>query len=636
MEGREQPVQDKEMATRPKEPRARGRSPHNSGQLGNGETLPLKRDLENPGNYTSEVDNRCDGPSSGRNSQQKEPRGRGRSPHNSGLSGNGETLPVKRDLEKPGNYTSFEVDNRCDGHSSGRKSQQKEPKSKKNPTDGPIERNHQRLQDTSAKEGEDKGKSPEHKDKIAQLTANVRYLPVGLHSATTTEKKLSKSKSMDLETNNRAEDQSSINKKKIDKQQKVRHVKCKSLDDTQENGQPQTKVASEKKVCSKTTKEEDIKTVSSRAPRRLKDVIDRKLKLKMEEISNATQKVNAIVNTVLKSDQFSYDPLFKNTEKLTTGSYYERVKISKPNEFDIMLKVQPPTLKTIHMENLDGKGPFYTLSFKGRMPQDMLKYLDSEGNILARKIVKEFIDLIKDVIAKTGMKGVSVQRKDPGSPAVTLIIKHEPQGISVDLVLALTINSWPEETTGGMNIDDWLGTKVKQEYKKSYINMVPKQAMIGNEEVNKDTWRISFSHIEKKMLNNHGNGKTCCETGGSKKEMCCRKQCLKLLKHLLELLKKNGKPRKMDNFCSYHAKTALLHQCALHPKDEDWKLEDLEFCFDRYVSFFQECLSRQILYNFFIPSHNLFDKEFVKKSNCDYLCKQIEEQKCNNYPIFYD
>ncbi|XP_075125639.1 cyclic GMP-AMP synthase [Leptodactylus fuscus] len=565
--------------------------------------------------------------------RQKQPRGRGRSAHNSGQSVNGETLPGKGDLKKPGKHTSSEVDTKCNGHSSERKSQQKEPKSKKNPTDGTIERHHQRLQDTSAKKGEDKGKSPEHKDKIAQLTANVRYLPVGLHSTTTTEKKppkkLSKSKTMDLEANNRAEDQSSITKKKVDKQQNVRHVKCKANDDTQENGQPQTKMALEKKVRRKTTKEEDVKPVNSRAPRRLKDVLDRKLKLKMEEISSAAQKVNAIVNTVLKSDQFSDDPFFKDIKKLPTGSYYERVKISKPNEFDIMLEICLPSYNSIILTNFDGKGPFYTLAFKDRMPQDMQNYLDSNGNISAIITVNKFRPLIKKVIDKKGMKGVSVQRKDPGSPAVTLIIEHKPQAISVDLVLALKIRSrWPEETNDGMDIDEWLGLKVKQEFKKSNFYMVPKKANKTN-----DTWRISFSHIEKKILKNHGHGKTCCEK--SKREMCCRKQCLKLLKHLLELLKKNGNQREMEKFCSYHAKTALLHHCALRPKDEDWKLENLESCFLEYVSFFQICLKKYKLYNFFIPSHNLFSKDVIDKSNCDYLYKEIEKQK-PDFPLFYD
>lgn len=34
-----------------------------------------------------------------------------------------------------------------------------------------------------------------------------------------------------------------------------------------------------------------------------------------------------------------------------------------------------------------------------------------------------------------------------------------------------------------------------------------------------ESWRISFSHIEKKIITSHGNKKTCCESNATK---CCR------------------------------------------------------------------------------------------------------------------
>ncbi|XP_044145623.1 cyclic GMP-AMP synthase [Bufo gargarizans] len=591
----------------------------------------------------------------------KEPRGRGRSAPNPVQSENTLASTVKKRSEKPGKHTSSQGDDRCDGLSSCRKiSQKKSPgvqKSNSNPADENNDMKTSRkqsLKDTSANKEKDKGTSSGSNDKIAQLTSNVRYLPDGLHCATEKKpsRKLNTSKSLDQETN-RAEDKSPAFKM-IDKPQKL-NSKYKSSDEICEI-ERQVEVASEKKVCGKTDKAEklkisnlknehvaepkerdvNVKTVNSRT-RRLKDVVDEKLRLKMDHISNAAQSVNKIVDVILKSEQFRKDSLFKDIKKMSTGSYYEHVKISKPNEFDIMLMISQQPYNTIKITNLDNEGPFYTLAYKERKPQAMTEYLDSEGNISARKIVGEFRALIKQIIGKSGMEEVSLQRKDPGSPAVTLIIKNELQDISVDLVLALKIPSrWPEQTNSGMNIDNWLGTKVKREYIKNHFYMVPKQAMVGNRIINADTWRISFSEIEKRILANHGNVKTCCESGGSKREMCCRKQCLKLLKHLLELLKNNGNQRKMDQFCSYHAKTALLHHCSLCPKDEDWKLEDLESCFNRYVEFFQDCLKKYTLCNFFIPSHNLFSAQSVDKSSCDYLFKELEKQKSNNYPIFYE
>ncbi|XP_073531664.1 cyclic GMP-AMP synthase-like [Phyllobates terribilis] len=552
----------------------------------------------------------------------KELRSRGGSARSSAQSGNAAKMK--------------KVDMRGDGPSGGRKTPQEE-RSKNYPTEEnnhPTIKSTRKQRDTQAKKDKDKETSPGGNNMTAQLTVKYGY-----------------NRYSEI-THDRAKDKSSIIKQ-LDRPQQLRYAKCKSLDEICENGQPQEKMASGKKVCDKRSKEEqnnnstldkgntepkgcDLKTASSRTPRRMKDLLNGKLRLKMEDISKAAEKVNKVVNTILKSKEFQSDPLFKGIEKLSTGSYYEHVKISKPNEFDIMLEISVPSYNTILLTNFDKTGPFYTLAFKGRSPSSMEEYIE-EGNISASKIMKKFRDLIKQIIAKPGMKDVTLQRKDPGSPAVTISIINESQDISLDLVIALKIiNRWPEETKGGMNIDDWLGMKVKQEYRKSNFYMVPKRAMNGNKTLNADTWRISFSNIEKDVLSNHGNGKTCCETGGSKKEMCCRKQCLKLLKYLLELFKEKGKQRKMDQFCSYHAKTALLHICAQNPKDDDWKLEDLESCFNRYVSFFQDCLRNYKLDNFFLPSHNLFSAESVDKSNCDYLYREIEKQQTNNYPIFND
>ncbi|KAM4042995.1 cyclic GMP-AMP synthase-like [Anomaloglossus baeobatrachus] len=574
----------------------------------------------------------------------KEPRGRGGTARSSVQSGNAASSKMKRS-EK---YTSSEEDKRGDGHSGGRKTPQnslKEEKSKNYATDecNPTTKKSTRKQrDTPAKKDKDNRTSPGGNDMIVQLTVNE----YNGYSETAAEKepsnKLDKSKSLDLETSDGAKDKSTIIKP-----QKLSHAKCKSIDEVCGNGKHQARGASGKKACDKISNQDkkDIltleskrrgsKTASSKTPTRLIDLINDKLRLKMDDISKAAKKVNTVLDTILRSKEFQSDSLFKGIKKMSTGSYYEHVKISKPNEFDIMLEISLESFHTIYMTHLDRNGPFYTLAFKDRRPTAMSVYIDEQLNIIkASAIMKGFRDLISKIVEE--MEHVTLQRKYPGSPAVTIVIKNEPQDISVDLVLALKmINRWPEETNDGLNINDWLGMKVKQEYKRTNFYMVAKQTMSGKKTLNADTWRISFSNIEKDILSNHGNGKTCCETGGSKREMCCRKQCLKLMKYLLELFKEDGKQKKMDQFCSYHAKTALLHHCANHPKDDDWKLEDLESCFNRYVNFFQECLMSYKLPNFFLPSHNLFSADSIDTSSCDYLYRKIEEQK-PNYPIFND
>ncbi|XP_063772882.1 cyclic GMP-AMP synthase-like [Pseudophryne corroboree] len=415
---------------------------------------------------------------------------------------------------------------------------------------------------------------------------------------------------------------------------------CAAWDETlSDRGHGKTEKVNERKKSNNLNKKNDEltehnvrdkKPVNSKSPKRLKDVVER-LRMKMTDICHASDTVKKIITKIITSDHLKKDDLFSKIQKFSTGSYYEKLKITKPNEFDIMLEISIPGYQTIELTNVTGA--FYTLAYKHRKPKVMTKYLDQDGNISAVQILCQFRKLVSDVFrAREQGLQVHLKKKEPLSPAVTLLIGEEPGIISVDLVLALKLNQpWPDTTRDGMNIDDWLGTKVKQDYKRGPFYMVPKQANLGQENKT-DTWRISFSNIEKEIISNHGSQKICCE---QRKEMCCRKQCLKLMKNLLELLKNTGNKRKMDQFCSYHAKTALLHMCTKYTKDEDWKLEDLDSCFNRYIEYFQTCLKYYTLHNFFIPSHNLFSSQFIDKASCDHLYKQIEYQKNHSYPLFY-
>lgn len=163
-------------------------------------------------------------------------------------------------------------------------------------------------------------------------------------SATATEKKplnkLKTSRSLDLGAKNRTKDRYSF-METTDTLQQLSTLK--SSDDIHEaDGQSKEKVPSKKKVCGTTSKEEKpsvsnldkveveevkgrrVKTGNSKTSR-LKEVVE-KLKLKMPDISNASKKVNEVVNKIWKSEQFSNDSLFKSIRKMSTGSYYERLK----------------------------------------------------------------------------------------------------------------------------------------------------------------------------------------------------------------------------------------------------------------------------------------------------------------------
>ncbi|KAF4105815.1 cyclic GMP-AMP synthase [Onychostoma macrolepis] len=364
----------------------------------------------------------------------------------------------------------------------------------------------------------------------------------------------------------------------------------------------------------------------------LKATID-KLKIKKNERSNASSRVNDITDKVIAH-------LKRNTtwceeiESLRTGSYYENLKICEPDEFDVMLTIP---VERVDIQEFGEAGAFYSIALKRHKRHPLDRFLNEDKTIQASEMLSEFRDAVKKAVEKLPYQ-IDIQRKKPKCPAVTLKVKMEEKGkiISVDFVLGLKVHraSWPDFTKDGFKIENWLGKKEKVHMKQQPFYLVPKYEGKGNAEhdgvIAKDAWRISFSHVEKIILKKHGHAKTCCEHVTQK---CCRKECLKLLKYLLQQLKEDdSKSSKMSSFCSYHAKTTLLHACATRGTDHEWAYSQLADCFQQLLEDFVKHLRNRHLPNFFIPSHNLLHQ--ASPSSCDFLANEIEFQRNNNFPIF--
>ncbi|XP_054456503.1 cyclic GMP-AMP synthase [Anoplopoma fimbria] len=350
-----------------------------------------------------------------------------------------------------------------------------------------------------------------------------------------------------------------------------------------------------------------------------------KLKIKRDERSAAAEIVNRTVKSIIEHLK-EKSQSFKEVElPLRTGSYYEHLKISNPDEFDVMLFFP---VGRANISPFGGDGAFYSVGLKrGKNP---LQKFQEDSTLSASAMLQEFRDeVMKSVKNSTEWE---VTRKKPGCPAVTLITKSHPTPISLDIVLSIVVkSSWPPFTKEGIKIDGWLGTKVKQEYKRKPYYLVPKYEGVGNVEhdgvLTKDVWRVSFSHVEKAILQHHGSQKTCCEKGG---ERCCRKDCLKLLKHLLSLLKERHPS--LTKFCSYHAKTTLLHACCARTKDADWRASNLSRCFHLLLVDFIAHLEKVELPNFFIPTQNLLSGPGPGK--CKSLAQHIKDERDSGFPIF--
>ncbi|NXI47367.1 CGAS synthase, partial [Galbula dea] len=337
--------------------------------------------------------------------------------------------------------------------------------------------------------------------------------------------------------------------------------------------------------------------------------------------------VNKVVSHLIHAIR-SHSGSFSSIHHLGAGSYYEHVKISQPNEFDIML-VMP--VARLQLDESDNTGAYYYLTFK-RNPKEkyLLKFLDQDGKLSAFKMLEALREIIKREVKVITDAEVTVKRKKPGSPAITLLIKNPPADISVDIILTLEVQqSWPPSTQDGLKVEQWLGRKVRVELRNEPLYLVAKQNK--EEKVLKgNTWRLSFSHVEKAIMNNHGNSKTCCESDGPK---CCRKGCLKLLKYLVEELKMKH-PKELEKVFSYQVKTAFFLACITWPRDSDWQHGDLEHCFQKYLGYFMACLQNSHLPHFFIPQYNLLSPE--NRTSTEFLLRQMNYQLNNRFPIFQE
>ncbi|KAM9148949.1 cyclic GMP-AMP synthase-like [Pangshura tecta] len=355
------------------------------------------------------------------------------------------------------------------------------------------------------------------------------------------------------------------------------------------------------------------------------------LTLKQKEITKAAGIFNGFIDPFISYLKACPErPYFKKVTKLTTGSYYEFVKIDHPDEFDVMLAL--PVQSYLYTEVDDWNGLYYKVTLLRQSRGFPKPFLLEDGNTVSPvKVLEEFRKHVSQFIASSydvpspGWK-MKLSRKKQNSPAATVVMLNDKgdEVVSIDLVPALEISPpWPDSCGVGKDVEKWLGKKTKLRNNPFYF--VAKQPRGHND---KEVWRISFSHIEKEILNNHGNTKTCCESHHTK---CCRKICIRLLKSLLKDLKKKY-PRQLSHLCSYYAKTSFFHTLTQWKEDSDWRPSDIASCFLRVLDDFIQHVENTNLPYFLIPNCNLF-YSFPPK-DLKFLLECLREQKGNGLQAF--
>ncbi|XP_067266921.1 cyclic GMP-AMP synthase [Chanodichthys erythropterus] len=378
----------------------------------------------------------------------------------------------------------------------------------------------------------------------------------------------------------------------------------------------------------------DVSSISPQLDRLIRQR-SRDLRLRKVDQQSAVKIVNHLIESLLEYLKNNEDhPFFRDVSVLTSGSYYEMVKINKPNEFDIMLKLKVPRLALSELEEYQGL--FYKVKLVKATRKEIKHFLlEDERTISATKIKEETHRLVRKFI-NNHFKGEGwvINRKLVNSPAVTLEYNNkekEDDVMSVDIVPTLEVpQGWPQAARAGPNIDNWLGKKCRRQFVSKAVYFVPKRPKGRNlKDDAKESWRISFSHIEKEMMQYHGNKKTCCETASNK---CCRKRCLQLLKCLIEGLKQRY-PKELEPLCSYHGKTAFFHVLSDRVQDSLWSSGQISVSFMKLFGYFERRALDGSLLHFFVRQHNLFSPPAFPKRALAFLTNALKEQRELDFPV---
>ncbi|KAG7218644.1 hypothetical protein INR49_019961 [Caranx melampygus] len=340
------------------------------------------------------------------------------------------------------------------------------------------------------------------------------------------------------------------------------------------------------------------------------------LKIRQADRSWAAGIVNDFRDNLLKFLRSSSDqPFFQSAEFLTTGSYFEKVKIHSPDEFDMMLKLQAPS--RLNMTPLDD-GLFYRLDLVRATRSPIQAFLlENERTLSSSKVLSGRI--VWSAIPG-GEHRWEVNRKHVYSPAMTLSLcrmeEDSKELISVDLVPALEAHpsqGWPLAVRNGPDVDDWLGKKARQEIRSLPCYFVPKRLKARNLE-NKEEAKDQLTFID------------------STRNSSSIKQCLMLLKSLIEGLKRRF-PKELNDLCSYHGKTVFLHVLSVRFNDSQWAPQLLPSCFLLLLSHLENHAQTGSLPHFFVPSCNLFSPKVFPRRALAFLAGALREQRSQNLPL---
>ena len=337
----------------------------------------------------------------------------------------------------------------------------------------------------------------------------------------------------------------------------------------------------------------------------------------VEEIEKAVRNVVDQIGQLIGEE----DPLFRN-RILTSGSFYENLKVEKPDEFDFMVCLEdlsaPGLCRIVDIPRRKVKDPGYVLVRlnDAAASERWSAYISKNKNLKSKDMLDRFCVLVERVCKKVdlhpkltfhGHDYVEL-RKIP----VTLKLmwsgeKYKFLEIPVDMPLCIYVDGWPESCklyyTRSHPGYDFLNQAKSRGY-----HLVA--SCIGESGVPRPCWRLSFSIAEGILLRNIFKNSSPVYRATVMALKVLRKNNegqLALLEQEFDVDSLHVSLVVSWVFHSYVIKTTFLQEWFEHPEDEYWMEDKLTERVRAILGRMKAGLERKDIRSFWVEDYKLFN-----------------------------
>lgn len=325
----------------------------------------------------------------------------------------------------------------------------------------------------------------------------------------------------------------------------------------------------------------------------LKDFVGSKVSLSENDRQTNVRIVKDTVERFIQRMK-DVDPLFKEVFQniYYAGSYYDGLKVSEANEFDLNIRLKMP-FKPENFQAVHNGVPNGYVMYKLNQPLELLlarhpkwdlykqldKLMDETHTMLSQKKINSWcLGVVDKTFSEYGSEFRNVSRSTSG-PAKTLNIRSSINGtmLDVDLVPVVELPQFPGSVRQSAHLKTLPDTK-----KTCFIVPKPPPAHIASLKNSDNFFRVSMPDAERHLMENKG--------------------CVKMLIKIFKVLRDTENWRFL---VSYHIKTVFMHQLEKHPDAEFWKEDKAGELFILMLQQFIAVMDKKTLAHIYFPNCNL-------------------------------